>query len=88
MRLFSNDTIWLYRVGLLVSFYFVGGLNDAINLVISLAQEQGIPCVFALGRKALGRVCLKKVPVSCVGVFNYDGSEVLDFAFSFLKKIL
>lgn len=52
-----------------------GGLDAAVNTIITLAEEQSVPFVFALGRKALGRICLKKVPVSCVGIFNYDGSE-------------
>jgi len=52
-----------------------GGLDEAMNTIISLAKEQNIPFVFALGRRGLGRVCLKKVPVSCVGIFNYEGSE-------------
>lgn len=52
-----------------------GGLDDAIDTILKLAMEQNIPCVFALGRKPLGRVCYKQVPVSCVGIFNYSGSE-------------
>uniref|UniRef100_T1J4K5 Ribosomal protein eL8/eL30/eS12/Gadd45 domain-containing protein n=1 Tax=Strigamia maritima TaxID=126957 RepID=T1J4K5_STRMM len=52
-----------------------GGLDDAIESIINLAKEQEIPYVFALGRKLLGRVCYKQVPVSCVGIFNYAGSE-------------
>lgn len=54
----------------------VGGLDDALHNIIKLAQEQSIPFVFALGRRALGRACAKLVPVSVVGVFNYEGSEV------------
>lgn len=52
-----------------------GGLDDAIDTILALAREQNIPYVFALGRKALGKACLKQVPVSCVGIFNYAGSE-------------
>lgn len=59
-----------------VNVWCVGGLDEALNNIIHLCQEQGVPFVFALGRKALGRACAKLVPVSCVGVFNYDGSEV------------
>ena len=32
--------------------------------------------VFALKRQLLGKVLLKKVPVSIVGIFNYDGAQV------------
>lgn len=52
-----------------------GGLNDILNDIKSLAADHNILCVFALGRKGLGKVCRKPVPVSCIGVFNSDGSE-------------
>ena len=39
-------------------------------------SEQAVPFVFALSRKALGRCVNKAVPVSLVGVFNYDGAQV------------
>ncbi|KAF0296465.1 Selenocysteine insertion sequence-binding protein 2-like [Amphibalanus amphitrite] len=37
--------------------------------------EREVPLVFALKRRALGHACKKPVPVSCVGIFNYQGSE-------------
>ncbi|XP_067653114.1 selenocysteine insertion sequence-binding protein 2-like [Haliotis asinina] len=52
-----------------------GGLDDALNNILNMCQDQNIPFVFALGRRALGRACAKLVPVSCAGVFNYDGCE-------------
>lgn len=52
-----------------------GGLNDALQVIINLSQEQKMPCVFALQRRTLGKLCMKSVPVSCVGIFNYEGSE-------------
>nr|XP_006817601.1 PREDICTED: LOW QUALITY PROTEIN: selenocysteine insertion sequence-binding protein 2-like [Saccoglossus kowalevskii] len=52
-----------------------GGLDEALDVIISLAQEQDVPFIFALGRKALGRAVNKLVPVSVVGIFNYDGAE-------------
>jgi len=42
-----------------------------------MCQQQRVPFVFALGRRALGRACAKPVPVSVVGIFSYDGVEVL-----------
>ena len=39
-------------------------------------NENQIPVVFALKRQLLGKVLLKKVPVSIVGIFNYDGAQV------------
>lgn len=38
-------------------------------------QETNVPYVFSLKRRQLGYALLKKVPVSCVGVLNYQGSE-------------
>lgn len=52
-----------------------GGLNDAVSEIVRVSAEYHIPCVFALRRKTLGKACLKPVPVACVGIFNYDGSE-------------
>ncbi|XP_072040506.1 uncharacterized protein [Amphiura filiformis] len=52
-----------------------GGLDEALNTIMSLSHEQDVPVIFALGRKALGRAVNKLVPVSVVGVFNYDGAE-------------
>ncbi|XP_014779717.1 selenocysteine insertion sequence-binding protein 2-like isoform X1 [Octopus bimaculoides] len=52
-----------------------GGLDDALNNILNLCTDQNVPFVFALGRRALGRACAKLVPVSVVGIFNYEGSE-------------
>ncbi|KAJ8311671.1 hypothetical protein KUTeg_011026 [Tegillarca granosa] len=52
-----------------------GGLDDALNNILNLCNDQDVPFVFALGRRALGRACAKLVPVSVVGIFNYDGTE-------------
>ena len=55
---------------------FTGGLDDTLSGIISSCEELQIPVVFALRRQLLGRVLLKKVPVSIVGIFNYDGAQV------------
>ncbi|XP_052267656.1 uncharacterized protein LOC127869273 isoform X1 [Dreissena polymorpha] len=52
-----------------------GGLDDALNNILELCNDQKVPFIFGLGRRALGRACAKLVPVSVVGVFNYEGSE-------------
>ncbi|KAF7200750.1 transcript variant X3 [Nothobranchius furzeri] len=52
-----------------------GGLDEALHTIISLCREQGVPFVFALSRRALGRCVNKTVPVSLVGIFNYDGAQ-------------
>ena len=53
-----------------------GGLDEALQGIIALCQENEVPVVYALKRQSLGKVLLKKVPVSIVGIFNYDGAEV------------
>ncbi|KAF3695502.1 Selenocysteine insertion sequence-binding protein 2 [Channa argus] len=52
-----------------------GGLDEAIHTIIDTCREQRVPFVFALSRKALGRCVNKAVPVSLVGIFNYDGAQ-------------
>ncbi|XP_030647423.1 selenocysteine insertion sequence-binding protein 2 isoform X2 [Chanos chanos] len=52
-----------------------GGLDEALHTIIDTCREQGVPFVFALSRKALGRCVSKAVPVSLVGIFNYDGAQ-------------
>lgn len=56
---------------------FAGGLDEALYTIIDTCREQGVPFVFALSRKALGRCVNKAVPVSLVGIFNYDGAQDL-----------
>jgi len=52
-----------------------GGLDEAVQGILTLASERGVPLVCALRRRRLGYACKKPVGVSCVGVFNYQGSE-------------
>jgi len=55
----------------------VEGLDEVLNGIIETCHQQQVPFVFALGRRALGRACAKPVPVSVVGIFSYDGVEVM-----------
>ncbi|KAF6727539.1 Selenocysteine insertion sequence-binding protein 2 [Oryzias melastigma] len=52
-----------------------GGLDEALHTIIQTCREQAVPFVFALSRKALGHCVNKAVPVSLVGIFNYDGAQ-------------
>ncbi len=52
-----------------------GGTTDVIEEMKIKCQKADIPYVFSLKRRQLGYVLLKKVPVSCVGILNYQGSE-------------
>lgn len=52
-----------------------GGLEDVINQIKTKCDETGVPYVFTLSRRKLGRIFSKKVPISIVGIINHDGSE-------------
>merc|ERR1712098_668565 len=52
-----------------------GGLDDAVGKLIKDAELMGVPVIFGLNRYKLGRTCLKKVPISCIGILNYQGSD-------------
>ncbi|KAK7934358.1 hypothetical protein WMY93_005254 [Mugilogobius chulae] len=53
-----------------------GGLDEALHTIIDTCREQEVPFIFALSRRALGRCVNKVVPVSLVGIFNFDGAQV------------
>lgn len=57
-----------------------GGIDEQIETMKTLATQQKIPCVFALKRRLIGFILLKKVPIACVGILSYEGadSEVKD----------
>ena len=44
--------------------------------IIKLCTDYNITKVYALNRKKMGGILRKKVPVSIVGIFSYDGAEV------------
>jgi len=76
------DVRYLLRVvTIMMCGWSAGGLDDALNNIIEMSRQQDVPFVFALGRRALGRVCAKLVPVSIVGIFCYEGTEVCSMAF-------
>merc|ERR1719431_1263556 len=52
-----------------------GGLDDAVSKLIADAKAQEVKTVFGMNRRKLGKLCLKKVPVSCIGIMNYQGSD-------------
>lgn len=52
-----------------------GGLDDTIEELIRLAQENEIPYAFTMNRWKLGKSCLRKVPISGIGVLNHQGSD-------------
>lgn len=52
--------------------------NPAIDVLVeeikSLADQHNIPYVFSIKRRHIGYLLLKKVPVSFVGIFDYQGT--------------
>jgi len=52
-----------------------GGLNECIEELKRLAAEQEVPIFFVMNRRGLGKAILRKVPVSVVGVMNFDGTD-------------
>ena len=65
-----------YVLPVMILFELTGGLDEALQCIITECQQQSVPFVFAMNRSALGRACVRKVPVSVVGIFNYEGAEV------------
>lgn len=62
-----------------------GGLDDTIEELIELAKLNSVPYVFSMNRWRLGKACLRKVPISGIGVLNHQGS---DENFLKIKEIL
>ena len=56
--------------------FSTGGLNECIEELKRLAAEQEVPVFFVMNRRGLGKAILRKVPVSVVGVMNFDGTDV------------
>lgn len=77
-------------VAFMAMFSYAGGLDEALHTIIDTCREQGVPFVFALSRKSLGRCVNKAVPVSLVGIFNFDGAQVPELTsssdFSFIRQ--
>ncbi|XP_065884560.1 selenocysteine insertion sequence-binding protein 2-like [Dysidea avara] len=52
-----------------------GGIDEMLMQIIKLCTDYNITMVYALNRKKMGGILRKKVPVSIVGIFSYDGAE-------------
>ena len=53
-----------------------GGLDDTVSRLIAEAESLNVSVVFSLNRYKLGKLCYKKVAISCIGILNYQGSDV------------
>lgn len=49
-------------------------IEKLVDEVKSLADHHKIPLVFSIKRRHIGYLLLKKVPVSLVGIFDYQGT--------------
>lgn len=48
-------------------------VDNIVNDLKLIADEKSIPYLFSIKRRKIGYILLKKVPVSCIGVFDYQG---------------
>eukprot|EP00794_Sanderia_malayensis_P006261 gene6261-6981_t len=53
-----------------------GGIDNILADIILECKQRSITTVYAKSRQALGAILSRKVPVSAIGIFNYDGTEV------------
>ena len=59
-----------------------GGLNDMTTNIIQMAANTGeygekkpVPIFFVMNRWNLGKTILRKAPVACIAILNYQGSD-------------
>lgn len=71
----GKHTLFTYQIHQSANTLLAGGIDDTIAAMKTKCEEQEVPYVFALRRRKIGYILLKKVPVSCVGVINYEGTE-------------
>lgn len=50
-----------------------GEVDALVADLKSIADNKSIPYLFSIKRRKIGYILLKKVPVSCVGIFDYQG---------------
>lgn len=54
---------------------FADGIDDVVRGLIAQCTNDNVPYVFSLKRRKIGYILHKKVPVSCVAILSWDGSE-------------
>ncbi|KAB7494950.1 Selenocysteine insertion sequence-binding protein 2-like [Armadillidium nasatum] len=62
-----------------------GCLDELIYKVVNSASERGVTTIFGLSDRILGRLCHRKVPVSCISLINIQGAQE---KFERLKELL
>lgn len=48
-----------------------------IGQIQEICSEQQLPVVFAMSRRRLALVLKKRHKVGCIGIFSYDGADVI-----------
>lgn len=56
----------------------VDSLHTLIKDMVDTAKQESTEYFFALTRRKLGTITKKNVPISCIGIFNYDGAQVIN----------
>lgn len=59
------------------NFKLLDTLHSTIKEITEIGNKEGIDYFFALTRRKLGNITLKHMPVSCIGILNFDGAQVL-----------
>ncbi|XP_068218156.1 serine-rich adhesin for platelets [Palaemon carinicauda] len=54
-----------------------GALDEVVENMLKQAENHCVPVIFALTCKKIGYLCFKKVGVSCIGIINYHGAQVV-----------
>lgn len=60
---------------ILTEYQFADGIDEVVHRLMAQCTNDNVPYVFSLKRRKIGWILHKKVPVSCVGILSWDGSE-------------
>lgn len=66
------------------NLHSTGGIDERVYTILALCHEKTVPVVFAMSRRRLAAVLKKKFKMGCVGIFSYDGAEVMDVLYSLI----
>lgn len=52
-----------------------GGLDESVERLKDTCKDKSVPYCFPLQRRKIGYLLYKKAPISCVGIWDFDGAE-------------
>jgi len=62
-------------------------VDNLVAEIKELADKHKIPYIFGIKRRKLGYLLLKKVPVSIIGIFDYQGTtENVNILLNYVTK--